>query len=471
VTVTRGLIAALDRDEMEAVLAHELTHVINKDVRTMIIASIFAAQALAASPLTVKTTRLPNGLTVILAKYPSPGAVAYQIPVRVGSRNEVEPGKTGFAHFFEHLMFRGTKSMPGAEFERLHNRLGCEHNAWTSNDMTNYHGTVAKDRLSKILKAEADRFKNLWFDEKALKDEAGAVMGEYNKNASQPELPLEEAIAAETFSVHPYAHTTLGFKQDIEKYGSRFDDVWPFFRRHYRPEAARVVLVGDVDFNADLKMVKKYFGDWNPAPEPALPIAVEPPLKGPKERMVKLDRPTQPRVAVAFRVPAFTTARRDHAAFDILSEALFSTVSPFQKEYRYQKRWVDEVGVEHPDSIDPGLFTVILRIAPDGVTHMAELAEAVSHAVATAGEKTLEPALLDATRRRLLASVRSSWYGSPEAVASRLAWYTNFENDEHVLDRVMSGLEKVTAEEIRAVAALHLVPTNRAVIRLEGSGP
>ena len=435
---------------------------------SMVLFFLVAAQA--AGPLPTKTVRLPNGLTVILVKYPSPGAVAYQIPVRVGSRNEVEPGKTGFAHFFEHLMFRGTKSMPGSEFEGLHNRLGCEHNAWTSNDMTNYHGTVAKDRLEPIPKAEADRFKNLWFDEKALRDEAGAVLGEYNKNASQPELPLEEALAAAAFQVHPFSHTTLGFKQDIEKYASRYEDVWPFFRRHYRPEATRVILAGDVDFAKHLKLVKKYFGDWKLAPEPALPIAAEPPLSGPKERMVKLDRPIQPRLAVAFRSPAFTTANREHAAFDILAEALFSTVSPFQKEYRYGKRWVDDVTVEHTETIDPGLFTVILRVTPLGAPHGAALAEAVSHAAAVAGVASLEAARLDAARRRLLAGARSGWYGSPESVASRLAWYTSFENDEKVLDRVLGGLEKVTADEVRQTAARYLIPANRVVIRLEGSG-
>src|SRR2546430_1887923 len=113
-----------------------------------------------------RATKLPNGLRVFLVKYPSKGVVAYQLPVHAGSRNEVEKGKTGFAHFFEHLMFRGTKNMSGKEFGELYAKLGAENNAWTWYDATVYHGTVASLYLPKIIAAEADRFQNLQFDEK-----------------------------------------------------------------------------------------------------------------------------------------------------------------------------------------------------------------------------------------------------------------------------------------------------------------
>src|SRR5579871_1254359 len=123
-----------------------------------------------------KEAVLPNGLKVFMVKYPSPGVVAYQVAVHAGSRNEIEKGKTGFAHFFEHLMFRGTKHLKAKQFGELYVKLGNENNDWKGNDMTDYHGVVASIYLPKILAAEADRFANLSFPEKLLRDEAGAVL-------------------------------------------------------------------------------------------------------------------------------------------------------------------------------------------------------------------------------------------------------------------------------------------------------
>ncbi|MEZ4751090.1 MAG: insulinase family protein, partial [Bdellovibrionota bacterium] len=169
-----------------------------------------------------KTATLENGLKVFLVKYPSTGVVAYQLGVRVGSRNEVEAGKSGFAHFFEHLMFRGTKTLSSEEFGAIYTENGVSYNAWTWYDMTNYHGEVASRYLDKILAAEADRFQNLDFSEAALKAEAGAVLGEYLKSASDPGFLMEETLQELAYKSHTYGHTTLGYKKDIEQYPNRY---------------------------------------------------------------------------------------------------------------------------------------------------------------------------------------------------------------------------------------------------------
>src|ERR1035437_8066914 len=153
---------------------------------------------------------LPNGLKVIVVPTGFPNLVSIQIPVQTGSRNEVEPGKSGFAHFFEHMMFRGTKSTTPEQYEGFLTKAGARSNAYTTDDYTNYHTTFAKEDLETILRIEADRFQNLSYAEEAFRTEARAVLGEYNKNSAQPLAKLEEVMRDRAFQVHTYKHTTMG---------------------------------------------------------------------------------------------------------------------------------------------------------------------------------------------------------------------------------------------------------------------
>ncbi len=167
-------------------------------------------------PFNAAERTLANGLKVIVVPTGFPNLVSLQIPVQTGSRNEVEPGKSGFAHLFEHLMFRGTKANPPEQYEAAMAKAGARKNAYTTDDYTNYHATFAKEDLETVLALEADRFMNLSFDEADFKTETGAVKGEYDKNSAEPWNKLEEALHDTAFTVHPYKHTTMGFIKDIE---------------------------------------------------------------------------------------------------------------------------------------------------------------------------------------------------------------------------------------------------------------
>ena len=158
---------------------------------------------------------LPNGLKVIVVPTGFPNLVSIQIPVQTGSRNEVEPGKSGFAHFFEHMMFRGTKTYPPERYQAILTQAGARQNAYTTDDYNNYHITFAKEDLETMLKIEADRFQNLSYPEAAFKTEARAVLGEYNKNSANPINKLLEVQREHAFTAHTYKHTTMGFIRDI----------------------------------------------------------------------------------------------------------------------------------------------------------------------------------------------------------------------------------------------------------------
>ena len=131
---------------------------------------------------------LPNGLTVLMVPMPSPGLIAYYSIVRTGSRDEVEPNRTGYAHFFEHMMFRGTKMYPGSEYDRIVKGIGADANAFTSDDLTAFHISFAKEDLETVVKIESDRFQNLAYHKQGFETEAGADLRRVPQEPNGPFL-------------------------------------------------------------------------------------------------------------------------------------------------------------------------------------------------------------------------------------------------------------------------------------------
>ena len=265
---------------------------------------------------------LDNGLRVIVVPTDYPDIVSIQIPVQTGSRNEVEPGKTGFAHFFEHMMFRGTEAYPPEVYGDILKKAGADQNAYTTDDYTNYHITFTKDDLEKVIELEADRFQNLKYTEEQFRTEALAVKGEYLKNFSNPLQKLFERISDLMYTQHTYKHTTMGFIEDIEVMPDQMDYAKVFFDRWYRPEKTVVILVGDVDAEETFALVEKYWGDWERG-DYAADIPEEPPLAGPKYEHLVWDGPTQPWLVMTYRGPAFVPTEKDMPSLDLISVHLF----------------------------------------------------------------------------------------------------------------------------------------------------
>ena len=162
-------------------------------------------------PYPVERHTLANGLRVLMVDVPGVGLVSYWTVVRTGSRDEVEPGVTGFAHFFEHMMFRGSENFPAKEYDAIVKKAGADANAYTSDDYTAYHMALTTADLPRIIEIEADRFQRLSYDEGAFKTEAGAIYGEYRKGHTNPWEVLLEQLQNTAFDVHTYKHTTIGF--------------------------------------------------------------------------------------------------------------------------------------------------------------------------------------------------------------------------------------------------------------------
>ncbi len=222
-------------------------------------ASVFAADRIFPYPYVQED--LPNGLRLITIPTDYPNIVSLYIVVGAGSRNEVEPGKSGFAHLFEHLMFRGTPEYSAARYTEELQKAGAASNAFTTSDYTAYHTTFSKEDLPRILSMEADRFPHLAVPPALFKTETLAVLGEYNKNSANPEEKLYETLRATAFRVHPYQHTTMGFIKDIEAFPNEYDYSRQFFDRYYRPEYTTIIVAGDVDPKRVRSLIDERWGD------------------------------------------------------------------------------------------------------------------------------------------------------------------------------------------------------------------
>ena len=196
-----------------------------------LVAVLFGADAPQKTfPFSYTQEDLPNGLRLVTIPTEFPNIVSVFVVVQTGSRNEVEAGKTGFAHLFEHMMFRGTDKYPPEKYGDVLKRAGAASNASTNNDATTFHTTFSKEDLPEILAMEADRFQNLKYTPEVFKTETGAVLGEYNKNSANPGEKLDEVLHDTAFDRHTYKHTTMGFLKDVKDMPSQYDYSMQVFR-------------------------------------------------------------------------------------------------------------------------------------------------------------------------------------------------------------------------------------------------
>lgn len=404
-----------------------------------------------------------NGLRLVGIRFDSPGLAAYYTIVRVGSRQEVDEGKSGFAHFFEHMMFRGTEAFPEEEYNAVLRDIGADSNAYTSYDRTVYHILASTEALPRIVEIEADRFQNLKYAKEDFEKEAGAVLGEYNKSAANPFMGLFENLQDTAYDVHPYQHMVIGFLDDIEAMPTMYDYSLEFFDRYYRPEYVTLLVVGDYDWDEVVQYVEAKYGDWERGgyvPE----IPEEPPQTAPREKAVEWPAPTLPLIAIAYRAPAFSTDEIDMPGLDVLSQVHFGSTSPIYQELVIDKQWVDFIQAGATDQIDPPLFTILTRVRePDRFGDVrVRLLEEVDRVTAELAEAERLEATKSHMKYRFLLSLDTA-----DSVANTMAHYLSLTNDPQTVNRVYELYDRVTAEDVRRLAKEYFRPNNRTIVTLE----
>lgn len=411
-------------------------------------------------PVTEKT--LANGLKVIIVPTGFPNLVSIQIPVQTGSRNEVEVGKSGFAHFFEHIMFRGTKAYPAREYQGILTKIGARQNAYTTDDYTNYHTTFAKDDLETMLKIEADRFMNLDYSEEDFKTEARAVLGEYNKNSASPFNKLEEVQHDAAFNTHTYKHTTMGFLRDIQDMPNQFAYSKQFFDRWYRPEYATIIIAGDVVPDKAIALVEKYWDSWKPG-KYRVDIPSEPPAKSPAYAHVPWNSPTLPIVTVAFRAPAFSETDKEYAAMDLLMDLYFGPTSDVYRRLVQQEQKADVFGGDMPQNADPTLTTVFARLK--NISDATYVRDLMMETFAKARTSQIPADLLAAGKSNgRYGFVRT--LDNTDAIASTLARYVRFRRSVDTLNNLYDVYQSVTPADLQAVAKKYFTDDNLVITTL-----
>ena len=289
--------------------------------KSLYIALLSVACLHTATATELQRASFKNGVQLIVEEDHSAPVAMVQIWLKVGGRDEV-PGKTGLAHVFEHMMFKGSKKLEAGEYSKIISAMGGNDNAFTSTDYTAYFETVPAKEVSKVLHMEAERFANLKLRDKDFQSEIQVIMEERRmRTEDNPNSRMFEELSAAALRLHPYRNPVIGWMQDLQRL--TIEDVRDFYQKHYVPANVTVVVVGDVDFKAIKKVVGKTFGRMKSRHVEPRFNPIEPEPLGAKRVEVKL--PAQlPMVAVTIPVPSWQPGHNDRqvAALALATEIM-----------------------------------------------------------------------------------------------------------------------------------------------------
>jgi zinc protease len=394
---------------------------------------------------------LGNGLQVVVIPDHRTPVVTQMTWYKVGSADET-PGKSGLAHFLEHLMFKGTSKHPTGEFSQTVLRVGGNENAFTSTDYTGYYQRVPREELGKMMEFEADRMTGLILKDENVLPERDVVLEEFNMRvANNPEARLTEQIMAALYLNHPYGRPVIGWHQEIEKLDR--EDALAFYRRFYAPNNAILVIAGDVDAAEVRPMVERTFGTV-PA-QPAIPAQrlrpQEPEPAAPRTVTLSDARVEQPSLRRYYLVPSATTAAGEGPALDVLAQLMGGG----NNSYLYRRLVIDRPlavsasAAYQGTSLDATQFSV--SASPRSGVEFAQIEQAIDEVILDIGQNAVRAEDLERVKTQLIAeaiyaqdnqATLARWYGG--ALTTGLS----IEDIRSWPDRIRA----VTAEQVREAA-------------------
>jgi zinc protease len=407
---------------------------------------------------------LDNDFKVIVIPLPNPGLVAYYSVVRTGSRDEYEPGHTGFAHFFEHMMFRGTEKYPSTVYDSIITEMGADSNAFTSNDLTVFQLVFAKEDLERAMDLESDRFQKLAYKEDDFKTESGAVLGELLKGKTSPWFLLQEAMQDTAFEVHTYKHTTIGFEADVRAMPTMYEYSKSFYQRYYRPENVVLLVCGDVVPENVFQLAEKYYGNWEKgyvAPK----ITPEPEQQAPRSKTITFKGKTLPTLAVGYKGLKFDPTSKEYVALKLLEDIMFGETSDLYTRLVLEQQKADFVRAYFGFNRDPGLNSVTI-----GIKEM-EYAEDVKKEVADTIKKYQTEPMDKKKLEQLKSNSKYSFLmrlSSTDDVAAALSRFIAVSGDIDAVDQFFETLDTITPEDIQQAAAKYFTDDHKTVILLVG---
>jgi zinc protease len=410
-------------------------------------------------PIVYRERKLANGLQVITVESNASPTVSVQVWYHVGSRED-PPGRSGFAHLFEHMMFKSTQYLAAEQFDRLTEDIGGANNASTGNDVTEYHEVVPSNYLQTLLWAEAERMMNLKVDEPTFKSERAVVEEEYRQRIlASPYGRFFNGIAPASYLEHPYKRTTIGSVDDLE--ASTLDDVVAFHARHYRPDNATLIVAGDFDQKQLDDWIDKYFGA---VPKPSTPL---PPFEAsepawPSDRSARLTGPQVPlpAVAITWLAPPVTSA--DAPALQVAAAVLAAGESSrLNQSLVYRQRIATSAGFDADLRVGPGLL-IAYAIAASGKS-VSDVGAALLAEVTRLAASPPTAAELAKVETQIVTSAFVSRQ-TPLGLASAIGDAAVLEGNAARVNTDLEDLQRVSAADVQRVLRRYVLGARKVTI-------
>lgn len=417
-----------------------------------------AQQSEAQNRIKFTEYELSNGLKVILHQDNSTPIVAVTVMYHVGSKNE-DTSRTGFAHFFEHLLFEGSEYMKRGDFDKLNKNAGGTLNANTSNDRTFYYQIFPSNQFELGLWMESERMLHAKIDQKGVDTQREVVKEEKRQRVdNQPYGSFLQETVKRAYQVHPYRWTTIGSMDHLN--AASLDEFIAFYKQFYVPDNAILSIAGDIKIDETKKLIEKYFGDIPKSTKEIYRPKITEPAQTKEVRDVVYDNITLPAAIQAYHIPAQGT--EDSYALALLTTLLSGGESSrFNKEIKDKQQKVVAVGAFPFSLEDPGLFITY------GIANMGIKSEDVETAMDAEISKVQKDLMGDKEFQKLKNQVENDFINSNSTIAGiaeSLANYEMYYGDANLINTEIARYEKVTKEDIRRVAQKYLTKENRVVL-------
>jgi zinc protease len=409
-----------------------------------------------ADATNVREVVLDNGLKILLLEDHKSPAVTFQVWYRVGSRNERD-GKSGLAHFLEHMMFKGTPTTKPEEYSRIIAKNGGRSNAFTSSDVTVYFATMSRDKIGVEIELEADRMANALLVDTYFEPEKKVIQEERRlRTDDNPSSALSEVAGAVAYTVHPYRRPVIGWMDDIQNLSRQ--DLADFYKLYYAPNNAYVVVTGDFSTEEILAKIKAAFEKISRGAEPPKVRAEEPPQRG--ERRVILKKEAElPFILMYYHAPNLKSP--DNYALDLLTVVLAGgRSSRLYHELVYKKRIARNIDADYSGvSIDPTGFSVTAQLMPG--KEPAEVEREIDGLL----EKIKSELISERELQKAKNQIESSYIYAQDSIfgqAMKIGYYEAAAG-WRMMDAYLDGIQRVSREDIRRVARQYLDRDRRTV--------
>lgn len=400
--------------------------------------------------------KLANGLEVVVVPDRRAPVVTHMVWYKVGAADEPQ-GKTGIAHFLEHLMFKGTEKVPPGEFSKIVARLGGQDNAFTSQDITAYFQRVAKEKLPQVMEMEADRMSNLRLDEKDVLTERKVILEERRSRVdNDPAALLQEQIMAALYVAHPYHNPVIGWEPEMRKLSRA--DALAFYKRFYAPNNAILVVTGDVEPDEVMALAKETYGKIPANPEVGGPrVRPAEPAPFTERRVIMRDgRAGQATFERYYLTPSATTAAKGEAeALQILARIIgsSSTSRVYNALVRDEKKASSASAFYSGTALDTGRFGFYAIAAGD--TKLEDIETSIDRVINEVIRDGVTPEELERAKTGEIANLIYA-SDSQQSLAHTYGWSLATGRTIEDVESRQERLKAVTREQVQAVAAKYL---------------